>query len=219
MRRLFGWGKEEEAPKKDAQPTLQQAADRIDQQVQALEEKIAKSDEEIRQLVAKGSTNPTAKARAMQAMKRKKMYEQNRDQLLGQQFNVENLAFQQEQAEVTAMAVQAMSAGTEQLKEQQKNVNINTVDKLTEDLADVQDEMKAINEALAQSSVVPDGADQETLDEEYARLEEEMAAMALAGGTPAATPAAAAVPAGYASASTAPSAPQPVPSAVPSAPP
>lgn len=48
--------------------------------------------------------------RAAQAMKRKKMYEQQRDQLIGTQFNIENLAFQQEQAEITCTAVEAMKA-------------------------------------------------------------------------------------------------------------
>merc|ERR1719229_21767 len=93
-----------------------------------------------------------AKSRAMQALKRKKMYEQQRDQLLGTQFNVEQLAFQQEQAEVTMTAVQAMKAGADQLKAAQGKVNINTVDKLTDDMADLADEMQQINEALAASS-------------------------------------------------------------------
>lgn len=56
-----------------------------------LETKILKTDEEIKSLVAKGSSNPTAKAKALQvaleawldmfagqAMKKKKMYEQQR---------------------------------------------------------------------------------------------------------------------------------------------
>jgi len=87
-----------EPAKSSGGPSLQEASANIDLRVNALEEKIVKADEEVRQHVAKGASNPTARQRALQAMKRKKMYEQQRDQLLGTQFNVENLAFQQEQA-------------------------------------------------------------------------------------------------------------------------
>ncbi|CAJ1414434.1 unnamed protein product [Effrenium voratum] len=76
MRRLFGLSKEEPAPKEA--PSLSEASSRIDEQVSALEAKIVKTDEEIRSLVAKGSSNPTAKSKALQAMKKKKMYEQQR---------------------------------------------------------------------------------------------------------------------------------------------
>eukprot|EP00933_Yihiella_yeosuensis_P063437 TRINITY_DN66588_c0_g1_i1.p1 TRINITY_DN66588_c0_g1~~TRINITY_DN66588_c0_g1_i1.p1 ORF type:complete len:214 (-),score=76.71 TRINITY_DN66588_c0_g1_i1:53-694(-) len=195
MRRLFGYAKEE--PPKAPTPTLTEAKDKIDLQVKNLEAKIIKADEEIRELVAKGGTNPTAKARALQAMKKKKLYEQNRDQLLGTQFNVENLAFQQEQAEITAMAVEAMKAGHDGLKAQADKINIASVDKLTDEMADLQDEMKAISEALAQNTGV-DGVEQSELDEEYAKMQEEMAAAAMAGASlsaaskPAEVPAAAA---------------------------
>ncbi|CAE7691698.1 chmp5 [Symbiodinium pilosum] len=182
MRRLFGFSKEEPAAAEKEAPSLQEASSRIDEQVSNLEAKILKTDEEIKSLVAQGSSNPTAKSKALQAMKKKKMYQQQRDQLLSTQFNVENLAFQQEQAEITAMAVQAMQTGHTQLKDQTKAMDIGAVDKLTDDMAELQDEMKAINEALAQGSMVPDGATDDELANEFAKLEEEMAAMALAGG-------------------------------------
>merc|ERR1719188_1550518 len=134
MNRLFGRAKAE--PEKGPAPSLQDASAKIDAQIQNLEEKIVKAEQEAREHVAKGATNPTAKARALQAMKKKKMYEQQRDQLLGTQFNVENLAFQQEQAEVTLTAVEAMKAGQDQLKAQQQKINIGQVDKLTDDLAE-----------------------------------------------------------------------------------
>mmetsp|Transcript_29559 Transcript_29559/g.66548 ORF Transcript_29559/g.66548 Transcript_29559/m.66548 type:complete len:214 (+) Transcript_29559:64-705(+) len=213
MRRLFGLSKEEPAAPKEA-PSLQEASGRIDEQVSSLESKILKTDEEIKSLVAQGSSNPTAKSKALQAMKRKKMYEQQRDQLLSTQFNVENLAFQQEQAEITAMAVEAMQKGHDALKDQTKQMDISSVDKLTDDMAELQDEMKAINEALAQGSMVPDGATDGELADEFAKLEEEMAAMALAGAS---------MPEAPAPAKAAESAPEPAPAreeaALPSAPP
>mmetsp|Transcript_1620 Transcript_1620/g.3222 ORF Transcript_1620/g.3222 Transcript_1620/m.3222 type:complete len:222 (-) Transcript_1620:266-931(-) len=180
MRRLFGFSKEEEKPAA-ASPSLDDAASKISSQVQNLDQMIAKADEEIRQHVSKGGSNPTAKQRALQAMKRKKMYEQQRDQLIGTQFNVETLKFQQEQAEITLTAVEAMKAGHAQLKQQTDRINVGQVDKLKDDMEELADDMKAIGEALGGASLV-DGAEDDELAAEYAKMEEEMAAEALAGG-------------------------------------
>jgi len=170
----------EEAAPAAATPTLQEASDKIDQQVANLDLKIAKCDEDIRKHMAKGS-NPAAKSQAMAVLKRKKMFEQQRDTLVAQQFNVDSLAFAQEQAEVTMMAVSAMKAGTAALKEQQKKVGITDVEQLTEDIEEVTDEMREINEVLARSSGVVDGADEDALAEEYAKMEEELAMQKMMG--------------------------------------
>merc|ERR1712232_1224671 len=144
MKRLFGSKKEE--PVAAPKPSLEEAAAKIDLQIQNLETMIAKADQTIRENVAKGASNPTAKARAMQEMKKKKMYEQQRDQLLGTQFNVETLKFQQDQAEITVTAVEAMTAGQQQLKQQTQAINVESVDKLRDDMEDLADDIKQIGE-------------------------------------------------------------------------
>lgn len=212
MHRLFGRAQEE--PTKAPAPSLQDASAKIDSQIQTLEEKIIAAEKEAREQVAKGAANPMAKQRALQAMKKKKMYEQQRDQLLGTQFNVENLAFQQEQAEVTMTVVEAMKAGQEQLKAATGKIDASTVDKLTDDMADLNDEMKEIQSALAASSMGVDGADDAELEDEFAKMEEEMAMMALAGGG-----ASSAAPAAASAAPAAPAEAEPSPMAMASAPP
>mmetsp|Transcript_115241 Transcript_115241/g.332898 ORF Transcript_115241/g.332898 Transcript_115241/m.332898 type:complete len:222 (+) Transcript_115241:79-744(+) len=192
MWRLFGKPKDEPAEQKAA-PSLQEASAKIDLQVQNLEAKIAKVDEEIKALVAQGTSNPSAKQRCMQAMKQKKLYEQQRDQLIGTQFNVENLAFQQEQAEIISSAVNAMKVGTEQLKKQHQDIDVDSVDRLADDMAEIQDEMQRINEVLAQGTGFGVGVDESEFDAEYARMEEEMVAMKLAGMTEPSAAAAASV--------------------------
>ncbi|CAK9019674.1 unnamed protein product, partial [Durusdinium trenchii] len=147
--------KPDEAPAPSSLQELgEDAATNLDQKIEEIGVKIQKAEEEARQWVAQQSTNPTAKARAMQALKRKKLYEQQRDQLVNTQFNVENLAFQQDQAEITAQTVLAMKKATEQLKDQQKRMGVEDVDKLTDDMADIQAEMKDIQAALAAPSAL-----------------------------------------------------------------
>merc|ERR1719329_1026867 len=103
MKRLFGV-----APPVAASgpaPTLSDASTRLNSQVQDIEANISRCDEELRKCLQPGPGGRSAagKQKAVNALKRKKMYEQQRDQLLGTQFNVDNLAFQTEQAEVTMM--------------------------------------------------------------------------------------------------------------------
>lgn len=180
---LFGTAREAAKAEPKAAPSLQEASARIDSQVQDIEAKISKADHEIRALAAQGSSNPSAKQRGLQAMKRKKMYEQQRDQLIGTQFNIETLAFQQEQAQITCTAMDAMKVGAEQLKKQHHALDMGSVDRLADDLAQIHDDMQSIGEALA-GTAVGMGVDEGDLDAEYAKMEEEMAAMKLAGGAP-----------------------------------
>jgi len=67
----------------------------------------------------------------------KKMYEQHRDQLLGTQFNVETLQFQAEQAEITALSVQAMQAGHAQMKKQQERMSVEQIERLQDEAGGV----------------------------------------------------------------------------------
>merc|ERR1719437_360825 len=88
----------------------------MDARVQDLDKKIERCNEDMRRYMAGGRAG-AQKQLAMQCMKRKKMYEQQRDQILGTQFNVDCLAGAQEQADLTAMTVEAMQAGHQDLKQ------------------------------------------------------------------------------------------------------
>lgn len=54
---------------------------------------------------AKGATATNIKKRAMDTLKRKKMYEQQRDQMAGQQFNIEQTSFAIDSIKDTATTV------------------------------------------------------------------------------------------------------------------
>eukprot|EP00930_Biecheleria_cincta_P086662 TRINITY_DN75922_c0_g1_i1.p1 TRINITY_DN75922_c0_g1~~TRINITY_DN75922_c0_g1_i1.p1 ORF type:complete len:214 (-),score=85.25 TRINITY_DN75922_c0_g1_i1:197-838(-) len=195
---------------------LQDASQSLETKIDDLAEKIKKADEEARGFVAKQATDPTAKARAMQALKRKKMYEQQRDQLVNTQFNVENLAFQQEQAQITATTVEAMKAATEKLKQQTAKIGVDQVDKLKDDMEEMAAEMKEIQDALAHQT----GGQTEVEDEAAAELEQlyaqqaheeevKVAAILAGGGASSSGYAAATVPAATAPAAAAKSAAAP----------
>ena len=84
MNRIFGTKKAAPPP-----PTLSDASSKIDARTAALDEKIRKLDDELRRYhqqmkKAKGPAATTLKKRALDTLKRKKMYEQQRDQLAAQ---------------------------------------------------------------------------------------------------------------------------------------
>eukprot|EP00418_Pyrodinium_bahamense_P079873 CAMPEP_0179058682 /NCGR_PEP_ID=MMETSP0796-20121207/24973_1 /TAXON_ID=73915 /ORGANISM="Pyrodinium bahamense, Strain pbaha01" /LENGTH=203 /DNA_ID=CAMNT_0020755435 /DNA_START=119 /DNA_END=726 /DNA_ORIENTATION=- len=160
---------------REAPPDLHVAVSKVDRQVMSLENRIAEAEEEIRQLVALGRGNAAAKLRAVQAVKRKKMYEQQRDQLLGTQFNLETLTFQHDQAEITLTAVNAMKQGHMELKQRTADLDAGKVDELRADMEDLAEDMKAINEVLSGNADLH-GEEEDALAAEYAKMEEELEA-------------------------------------------
>eukprot|EP00928_Gymnodinium_smaydae_P041742 TRINITY_DN28202_c0_g1_i1.p2 TRINITY_DN28202_c0_g1~~TRINITY_DN28202_c0_g1_i1.p2 ORF type:complete len:244 (+),score=74.45 TRINITY_DN28202_c0_g1_i1:63-734(+) len=177
MKRLFGSAKAQ-APAAPPQ-SLGDASAKIDKRVQDLETKIAKCDEDLKRYMQPGRQQKTL---AVQTLKRKKMYEQQRDQIMGTQFNVDYLAGAQEQAEVTLTSVEAMKAGQQDLKQRYAQLGgIADIERLMDGMADLSDEIADINEAISASFVVPEGFDEASCEAEFAALEEEMKIDALTG--------------------------------------
>mmetsp|Transcript_40379 Transcript_40379/g.107089 ORF Transcript_40379/g.107089 Transcript_40379/m.107089 type:complete len:209 (-) Transcript_40379:151-777(-) len=173
MQRLFGRAKEETHAPVPA-PSLQEASAKIDLQVQALEAKISKCDADVKAYVAENK--PTAKTRALQVMKRKKMYEAQRDKLIDTQFNVESMAHQQEAADITAITVAAMAAGQAKLQKQKESISIEKVERLTDDIAEVTEDLNDITDLLSKPLGMAAAEDEDEFAAEFERMQEEHAA-------------------------------------------
>ena len=102
------------------------------------------------------------------------MYENQRDQLAGQQFNIDQAAFGIESAKASVSTVAAMKAANTELKKTiQQDLKIDDVDELADDMAELMDEFQEINEALAQNFSTPDDIDEADLEAELDMLEDE----------------------------------------------
>ena len=93
MHRLWGKKKEVAPP-----PSLEESSSNIDKRVENLDAKISGLNKELKvyqqQIAkAKGATKTNLQKRAMDVLKRKRMYEGQRDQLAGQQFNLDQVCF------------------------------------------------------------------------------------------------------------------------------
>ena len=75
----------------------------------------------------------------MQVLKQKKLYENQREQLYNQQFNMEQTSFALESIKDTAQTVQAMKAAGAELKTafKKQDLDINSIEKLQDEMADL----------------------------------------------------------------------------------
>ena len=193
MKRLFG------APKRtanaatagktltDAAASLETRTNAIDEKIRALDRDLAKHREAIKR-ARSGPAQEAAKRRALVVLKQRKMYESQREQLYGQRFNVEQVAFASEQAKDTVETVRAMQSASKELKTafKAKEFDLNAIDALNDDMADLLDLGDEIQETLGRSYNVPDGLDEDDLLEELDALELDMLEeeSELAGGVP-----------------------------------
>lgn len=192
MHRLFGRKKEEKPT--EPPPSLDDAIGRTDGRVAALEDKIKKLDAELMGYRNQLKRMPPAaqrgvKQRALQALRRKKMYEQQRDQMLATSFNMEQTAYAVTSAKDTLDTVAAMRGAATQLRAEHKKLDISSLEDLQDDLADLMADTDEINELMGRSYGMPDDVCEADLEEELAGLEDmweaEEASGVEAGGVPA----------------------------------
>lgn len=183
MHRIFGsssskgaGGKkteEEEKPK----PTLGDAAASMDNRVKALDQKIKAIDTELlrykEQLKkAPASSKAGIQKRALATLKRKKMYESQRDSMVSQAFNVEQTAFAIETMQDTQVAVSAMKDATKTLQMEQQKISLDEIEDMQDDLFDLLEEQEEIQEIMGRNYATPDGVDEDDLEAELAGLED-----------------------------------------------
>eukprot|EP00775_Hariotina_reticulata_P007837 gene7837-8034_t len=188
MRRIFGAPKKKEPP-----PTLEQAGerltgrgDRIDEQINKLDQQLMKFREQISK-TRPGPAQDALKRRALTVLKQKRMYEQQRETLYNQQFNMEQTRFTVESIQDTVQTVQALKAASSQMKgamKANKELDLNFIDNLQEELADMSDLTNEINEMMGQSYAIPDDVDETDLMAELDALEGDLALEEAVGSGP-----------------------------------
>ena len=174
MKRIFGAKKNLPPP-----PTLGDASAELETRTAGLDEKIKKLEVELagykeKLKKAKGPAAKTLKQRAMAVLKRKKMYEAQRDQLAGQAFNVEQTSFAIDSVKDTLTTVDAMKAASKTLKTEFKKVDIDQIEDVQDDLADMMEDMNEVQDALGRSYGIGDDVDEADLDAELACLDDEL---------------------------------------------
>ena len=128
-----------------------------------------------------GPSAASAKQRALTVLKRKKMYESQRNSLMNTQFNVDQANFATENLKITAITVDALKNGAAQMKQEFAKLNIDQVEDVIDDMEELLYDQQDINEILGRSYAVPEGFDEAELEGEFAMLEEEVALEKMSG--------------------------------------
>lgn len=179
MRRIFG--KKKKAGPAAPKPTLDDAISKSDGRIAGLDEKIAKLNAELRgysqQLKkTRGPAQRAIKQRAVQALKRKKMYEKQRDGMMATNFNMEQTNFAIQSVKDTQTTVEAMKTAAVTLREEQKKLDIDAIEDMHDDFAELLEENDEVQELMTRSFGIGDDVDEADLDDELAGLEDEWAA-------------------------------------------
>ncbi|EGX50953.1 hypothetical protein TWF173_006388 [Orbilia oligospora] len=170
MNRLFGT--KATGPK----PTLDDAISKIDTRVSSLDVQISKLNAELATYQSKmskmrdGPAKNSVKTKALSVLKRRKQYETQRDQLMNQSWNMEQANMMTDNLKNVMTTVDALKTTNQTLKKQYGKIDIDKIEQLQDEMADLLEIGNDINASLARAYDVPDDIDESELDAELEAL-------------------------------------------------
>ncbi|GAM85952.1 hypothetical protein ANO11243_039620 [Dothideomycetidae sp. 11243] len=173
MNRLFG--SRNTAPK----PTLNDAISSVQTRVDGLDVQISQLNAELATYQTKlsrmrdGPGKNALRQRAKGVLERRRAFEMQKDQLAGQSWNMQQAGMMADNLRNTMVTVDAMKTATKELKKQYGKVDIDKIEKLQDEMADLMDVGNEIQASIARGYEVPDEVDEAELDAELEALGEE----------------------------------------------
>ncbi|GLG93018.1 Charged multivesicular body protein 5 [Gryllus bimaculatus] len=174
MNRLFGKGKPKEPP-----PNINDCIAGVDSRADSVEKKIARLDVELKKYkdqmkkMREGPAKNGVKQKAMRVLKQRKMYEQQLDNLRQQSFNMEQTNYATQTLKDTHATVTAMKAGVKQMQKEFKKINIDEIEDIQDEMADMLEQADEVQTALGRSYGTPD-IDEDELEAELDALGDEI---------------------------------------------
>ena len=176
MNRIFG------AKPAGPKPTLNGAITNIDTRIASIDTKLKAINAELSTYQEKlsrmrdGPGKSAIKQKALKVLQKRKAYEAERDKLESQVWNMEQAQSMQDNLKNVMTQVDAMKTTNKELKKQYGKVDIDKIERLQDEMADLMDVGNDIQESLARGYDVPDEVDESELDAELEALglEQEM---------------------------------------------
>ncbi|CAM8961623.1 unnamed protein product [Rhodiola kirilowii] len=148
--------------------------DKLSETLEMLEKKekvlMRKANAEVEK--AKEYTKAKNKKAAIQCLKKKRLYEQQVEQLGNFQLRIHDQMIMLEGAKATTETVDALRSGAAAMKSMQKATNIDDVDKTMDEINEQTENMKQIQEALSAPIGAAADFDEDELEAELEELEE-----------------------------------------------
>ena len=142
----------------------------MDHQIAALDQELRKLQVALNDKHVRYRVRQQLRQKAMQALQRKRQWEQLRDRTVAQSFQQEQLQFQLESAQATAATVQSLQQARSCLRQTLSPVS--EADGIEMDLYEMMEDMDHVNHSLCYST--PDDLDEADLEAEFLMLEEDM---------------------------------------------
>lgn len=185
MNRLFG--SKPAGPK----PTLNGAITNIDARIASVDTKLKAINGELSAYQEKlarmreGPGKQAIKQKALKVLQKRKAYEAEKDKLEGQVWNMEQAQSMQDNLKNVMTQVDAMKTTNKELRKQYGKIDIDKIESMQDDMADLLDMGNDIQDSLARSYDIPDEVDESELDAELEALgmEQELE-QEFAGGVP-----------------------------------
>ncbi|XP_064097838.1 LOW QUALITY PROTEIN: charged multivesicular body protein 4b-like [Macrobrachium nipponense] len=166
--KIFGGGKNEKAPTAgEAIQKLRDTEEMLIKKQDFLEKKI---DQEVSIARQNGTKN---KRVALQALKRKKRYEKQLQQIDGTLSTIEMQREALESANTNTNVLQTMGEAAKALKAAHQHMDVDKVHDMMDDIAEQQDLAKEISEAISNPVAFGDDVDEDDLLAELEELEQE----------------------------------------------
>ena len=121
-----------------------------------------------------GPGKQAIKAKALKVLQRRKMYESQRDQLQSQSWNMEQAGMMQDNLKNVMTTVDAMKTTNKALKQQYGKINLDQIERIQDEMADLMELGNEINESISRAYDVPEDVDEAELDAELEALGEDM---------------------------------------------
>lgn len=168
LSKVFGGKKDDKAPTaSEAIQKLRETEDMLVKKQEYLEKKI----EYELGLVKKNGTNN--KRVAIQALKRKKRYEKQLQQIDGTLATIEMQREALEGANTNTAVLQTMKFAADALKSAHQHMDVDQVHDMMDDIAEQQDVAKEISEAISNPVAFGNDIDEDELEKELEELEQE----------------------------------------------
>ncbi|KAM3503376.1 hypothetical protein MY10362_004237 [Beauveria mimosiformis] len=185
MNRLFG------AKPAGPKPTLNGAITNIDARIASVDTKLKAINGELSAYQEKlsrmrdGPGKQAIKQKALKVLQKRKAYEAEKDKLEGQVWNMEQAQSMQDNLKNVMTQVDAMKTTNKELRRQYGKIDVDKIERMQDDMADLLDMGNEIQDSLARSYDIPDEVDESELDAELEALgmEQELE-QEMAGGVP-----------------------------------
>jgi len=175
MNRIFGRGKPKEPP-----PNINDCIAGVDSRAESVDKKIARLDVELKKYkdqmkkMREGPAKNAVKQKALRILKQRKMYEQQSDNLRQQSFNMEQANFACQTLKDTHATVAAMKTGMKEMQKEFKKINIDDIEDMQDEMADMLEQADEVQDALGRSYGTPE-IDEDELEAELDALGDEIA--------------------------------------------